>query len=59
MEDPNRRLDNPAIMTVRQNLVEHNSKLTKLEEFYSLDDDKIDENMKEKIENLLKSGAES
>ena len=40
-------------------MVEKNSKLTKLEEFYSLDDDKIDENMKEKIENLLKSGTES
>ena len=59
MEDPKRSLDNPVIMTVRKNLVEKNSKLTKLEEFYSLDDDKIDENMKEKIENLLKSGAES
>ena len=59
MEDPKRSLDNPVIMTVRKNLVEKNSKLTKLEEFYSLDDDKIDENMKEKIENLLKLGAES
>lgn len=59
MEDPKRSLDNPVIMTVRKNLVEKNSKLTKLEEFYSLDDDKIDENMKEKIENLLKSGAEN
>lgn len=59
MEDPKRSLDNPVIMTVRKNLVEKNSKLTKLEEFYSLDDDKIDENMKEKIENLLKSGTES
>ena len=59
MEDPKRSLDNPVIMTVRKNLVEKNSKLTKLEEFYSLDDYKIDENMKDKIENLLKSGAES
>lgn len=59
MEDPKRSLDNPVIMTVRKNLVEKNSKLTKLEEFYSLDDDKIDENMKEKIENLLKSGVKS
>ena len=59
MEDPKRSLDNPVIMTVRKNLVEKNSKLTKLEEFYSLDDDKIDENMKEKIENLLKSGVEN
>ena len=59
MEDPKRSLNNPAIVTVRKKLVEKNSKLTKLEEFYSLDDDKIDENMKEKIENLLKSGAES
>ena len=59
MEDPKRSLDNPVIMTVRKNLVEKNSKLTKLEEFYSLDDDKIDENMKEKIENLLKSGDEN
>ena len=59
MEDPERSLDNPVIVTVRKKLVEKNSKLTKLEEFYSLDDDKIDENMKEKIENLLKSGAES
>lgn len=59
MENPKRSLDNPVIMTVRKNLVKKNSKLTKLEEFYSLDDDKIDENMKEKIENLLKSGAES
>jgi Protein involved in initiation of plasmid replication len=59
MEDPKRSLDNPVIVTVRKKLVEKNSKLTKLEKFYSLDDDKIDENMKEKIENLLKSGAES
>ena len=59
MEDPKRSLDNPVIVTVRKKLVEKNSKLTKLEEFYSLDDDKIDENMKEKIENLLKSGAEN
>ena len=59
MEDPKRSLNNPVIVTVRKKLVEKNSKLTKLEEFYSLDDDKIDENMKEKIENLLKSGAES
>ena len=59
MEDPKRSLNNPVIVTVRKKLVEKNSKLTKLEEFYSLDDDKIDENMKEKIENLLKSGAEN
>ena len=59
MEDPKRSLNNPAIVTVRKKLVEKNSKLTKLEKFYSLDDDKIDENMKEKIENLLKSGAEN
>lgn len=59
MEDPKRSLDNPVIVTVRKKLVEKNSKLTKLEKFYSLDDDKIDENMKEKIENLLKSGAEN
>ena len=59
MEDPKRSLNNPVIVTVRKKLVEKNSKLTKLEKFYSLDDDKIDENMKEKIENLLKSGAES
>ena len=59
MEDPKRSLNNPVIVTVRKNLVEKNSKLTKLEEFYSLDDDKIDENMKEKIENLLKSGDEN
>ena len=59
MEDPKRSLNNPAIVTVRKKLVEKNSKLTKLKEFYSLDDDKIDENMKEKIENLLKSGAEN
>lgn len=59
MEDPKRSLDNPVIVTVRKKLVEKNSKLTKLEKFYSLNDDKIDENMKEKIENLLKSGAES
>lgn len=59
MEDPKRSLDNPVIVTVKKKLVEKNSKLTKLEKFYSLDDDKIDENMKEKIENLLKSGAES
>ena len=58
MEDPKRSLDNPVIVTVRKKLVEKNSKLTKLEKFYSLDDDKIDENMKEKIENLLKSGAD-
>ena len=59
MEDPKRSLNNPVIVTVRKKLVEKNSKLTKLEKFYSLDDDKIDENMKEKIENLLKSGAEN
>ena len=59
MEDPKRSLNNPVIVTVRKKLVEKNSKLIKLEEFYSLDDDKIDENMKEKIENLLKSGAEN
>ena len=59
MEDPKRSLNNPVIVTVRKKLVEKNSKLTKLEEFYSLDDDKIDENMKEKIENLLKSGDEN
>ena len=59
MEDPKRSLNNPAIVTVRKKLVEKNSKLIKLEKFYSLDDDKIDENMKEKIENLLKSGAEN
>ena len=59
MEDPKRSLNNPVIVTVRKKLVEKNSKLTKLEEFHSLDDDKIDENMKEKIENLLKSGAEN
>ena len=59
MEDPKRSLNNPVIVTVRKKLVEKNSKLTKLEEFYSLDDDKIDENMKDKIENLLKSGAEN
>ena len=59
MEDPKRSLDNPVIVTVRKKLVEKNSKLTKLEKFYSLDDDKIEENMKEKIENLLKSGAEN
>lgn len=58
MEDPKRSLNNPVIVTVRKKLVEKNSKLTKLEKFYSLDDDKIDENMKEKIENLLKSGAD-
>ena len=59
MEDPKRSLNNPVIVTVRKKLVEKNSKLTKLKEFYSLDDDKIDENMKDKIENLLKSGAEN
>ena len=59
MEAPKRSLNNPVIVTVRKKLVEKNSKLIKLEEFYSLDDDKIDENMKEKIENLLKSGAEN
>ena len=59
MEDPKRSLNNPAIVTVRKKLVEKNSKLLQLEKFYSLDDDKIDENMKEKIENLLKSGAEN
>ena len=59
MEDPKRSLDNPVIVTVRKKLVEKNSKLTKLEKFYSLDDDKIEENMKEKIENLLKSGVEN
>ena len=59
MEDSKRSLNNPVIVTVRKKLVEKNSKLTKLEEFYSLDDDKIDENMKEKIENLLKSGDEN
>ena len=59
MEDPKRSLNNPVIVTVRKKLVEKNSKLTKLEKFYSLDDDKIEENMKEKIENLLKSGVEN
>ena len=59
MEDPKRSLNNPVIVTVRKKLVEKNSKLTKLEKFYSLDDDKIDENMKEKIENLLKQDIQA
>lgn len=59
MEDPERSLENPAIITVRKGLVDKKSKLIKLEKFYNLDDDKIDENMKEEIENLLKIGAKN
>ena len=55
--DPERSLDNPIVLTARKSLVEKKSKLTKLEKFYRIDDDKIDENMKEEIENLLEKGA--